>query len=1040
MATKSTKTQAKAEKRIAIVAVHGVGDHLPDETSRLVVSLLSNISRRQERPLYNAFREETCEIPLLRSDPDDQQPPAEQQDSNAVKGSDDTTDASADAAPDKAQTEPPAATPVRAGKYYDERTTCVRALHEKLSGEPIVDEFGYIFMKERIEQTKVTIANPPYDTKRYKATRNSTLSNGGAPTPEADVHVYEMFWDDLSGVGKGFLAILGELYQILLHLPSIGSTTVDYARAAHPDDYRWKWRSYWQNLAARCLTIPIPILNLFLLAALFTALPGNLPDVVKPAVAVGAAILGVGSGLTLGVLRWAGHRTWWFWLIFILAGVLGTATAVISAYALAPSRSLDYFEKALAVEWWLAATGAIIFVAWRYSRLRNGAFGYAVITGVVSTLLFLSRLGGAPAGRFGATTVGLNVAEMFFVALLIYWSYFAICSWMAGAWVQWRASARERRAAFTGRISLALAVTGLLIFSLAVYSGLNLAAGGLLPDLPKYESILNRSLPHAFPKSGVLHEADFQSFADLTGERVATNPVDQFADYLRQSTGRPAERLLEKSLDVRQALTQYDYSAGRRAALVAALNKELTSSTPPESLGVRPANRDEVWKQAPPDELESEVTEGASRLAPTTGERIDARRDRFDRLFAGYVTPFRERRHLYPSEIVDRMLTLSATPALAVSLMAIAFALLLALLAVLPSVLSEAVPALRRSTYCGGMGEWLTSGFRLMRASGELLYWPIIVLLPLGSMLYFTLEFRVGEQYWTGIVRQLSIIRGIVDIGLNWSREVVQWLGLAVASSAVGLFAFRGKLESLALGLRPPLQAALDVDNWMRVTPVHDTPRGNISVRFMALLRALVDEKSNPDGRPYDAVVIVAHSQGTVITADLLRFLNWSVEGENGQKIQEKDRYHLTNLGKEECPVYFLTVGSPLQQAYALRFPHLYSWTRDEEIKRREAGSADVISARTPHPRELGLKRWVSAYRSGDYIGRSFWFCDQDQDRWTVEKDKKPFVSRDSEGSRREVCIGAGAHVHYFNLDTEGGALIVATQLDQLIVEAITGR
>ena len=53
--------------------------------------------------------------------------------------------------------------------------------------------------------------------------------------------------------------------------------------------------------------------------------------------------------------------------------------------------------------------------------------------------------------------------------------------------------------------------------------------------------------------------------------------------------------------------------------------------------------------------------------------------------------------------------------------------------------------------------------------------------------------------------------------------------------------------------------------------------------------------------RPYQSVVIVAHSQGTVITVDLLRYLCLPPEAS------------LAELGKV-IPVKLLTMGSPLRQ------------------------------------------------------------------------------------------------------------------------------
>ena len=71
---------------------------------------------------------------------------------------------------------------------------------------------------------------------------------------------------------------------------------------------------------------------------------------------------------------------------------------------------------------------------------------------------------------------------------------------------------------------------------------------------------------------------------------------------------------------------------------------------------------------------------------------------------------------------------------------------------------------------------------------------------------------------------------------------------------------------------------------------------------------------------------------------------------------------------------------------------------------------ADVPARRSPDPSELyALKKWVNAYRSGDYIGRFLWRNDACSYSWTPE-----IVSVD-DGKREEFCIGAGAHTHYWD-------------------------
>jgi hypothetical protein len=75
------------------------------------------------------------------------------------------------------------------------------------------------------------------------------------------------------------------------------------------------------------------------------------------------------------------------------------------------------------------------------------------------------------------------------------------------------------------------------------------------------------------------------------------------------------------------------------------------------------------------------------------------------------------------------------------------------------------------------------------------------------------------------------------------------------------------------LGFRTVIDVVLGVINWLRLHPLDDNPRARICARYVSLLRHLCQWKAVSDGRGYDSIVIFAHSQGTVITADLLRFL-----------------------------------------------------------------------------------------------------------------------------------------------------------------------
>src|SRR4029077_16004688 len=86
-------------------------------------------------------------------------------------------------------------------------------------------------------------------------------------TSEESVHIYEMYWADLSRLGNAFTQIFGELYQILFHLASVGVNNV-MAASMHfqgtSSADKWDVFTTAQKYATGILAWPIPILNLLI--------------------------------------------------------------------------------------------------------------------------------------------------------------------------------------------------------------------------------------------------------------------------------------------------------------------------------------------------------------------------------------------------------------------------------------------------------------------------------------------------------------------------------------------------------------------------------------------------------------------------------------------------------------------------------------------------------------------------------------------------------------------------------------------------------
>jgi hypothetical protein len=247
-----------------------------------------------------------------------------------------------------------------------------------------------------------------------------------------------------------------------------------------------------------------------------------------------------------------------------------------------------------------------------------------------------------------------------------------------------------------------------------------------------------------------------------------------------------------------------------------------------------------------------------------------------------------------------------------------------------------------------------------------------------------------------------SVTRWIVD-HLEWFQgETLVAAGKWMAGGALTITALGARFTETFGRLRVAIDAVLDIDNYFDDPPNRRPSRARIYSRYASLLAHLREAG-------YARLVIVAHSQGTVITADLLRYLH--VQGRFQSVVGE-------------LKVALITVGSPLRDLYAERFPLLYGWMG--------ARGASFDGA-APAAADLGAAEWVNAYRSGDYVGRSIWTPDADPARFgvaAVGTDGKVRARR--AGDRAEFCLGAGAHTHYFSDD----AIALAVEIERVIAGA----
>jgi hypothetical protein len=338
----------------------------------------------------------------------------------------------------------------------------------------------------------------------------------------------------------------------------------------------------------------------------------------------------------------------------------------------------------------------------------------------------------------------------------------------------------------------------------------------------------------------------------------------------------------------------------------------------------------------------------------------------------------------------------------------------------------------QRTQRARALGRWLTQGYRHLDLS-----------VALVSLVGVALSLVIAALFLLTVFKQDSVSSGLDAVHLGWlmgsltdlESGVSRWsqtlfapLQAAVFSAAgVGatLSVLGGALSRRIPALRAPLDVAMDVDNHFREFPRTDIPRAHIFSRYAALL-----EHVRAQG--YDRIVVVSHSQGTVISSELLRFLSSRDQfaPEPGQTPQL--------AGQPLPPINLLTLGCPLRQLYGARFPGLYAWVL--------AKNGDMFG---PRADDIGVQRWMNGFCSGDYVGRWLWSHAGDEPTLphpmvsTLEDDDtfgrvdayagfEPMPPLDAvldPAREAEVCLGLGAHTHYFERDQT----TVAWMIDYLV-------
>src|SRR5207302_9088306 len=106
----------------------------------------------------------------------------------------------------------------------------------------------------------------------------------------------------------------------------------------------------------------------------------------------------------------------------------------------------------------------------------------------------------------------------------------------------------------------------------------------------------------------------------------------------------------------------------------------------------------------------------------------------------------------------------------------------------------------------------------------------------------------------------------LVEFFTGASKDWLRVLVISAGTATIALSAAGRWISRYVPWLRAPLDAALDIDNHFREFPRRAIPRARIFARYVAVLNRIA-------AHGYDHIVIVSHSQGTVISTELLRYM-----------------------------------------------------------------------------------------------------------------------------------------------------------------------
>jgi hypothetical protein len=802
------------------------------------------------------------------------------------------------------------------------------------------------------------------------------------------VDIYEMYWADLAKRNNSFIRFFMSFYQLLIHLSSLGRTAIDHVTLEHAGSLPWLLLQRSYSYATRVLTLGLfnflVLLPVVAFAPIILALyPADLP---QKASSVAAIIFAVAAAGIVAAILWKvrprkGHSAIFFLLFAAISLAAGGGAFLLYQCLLADSDLASL--TVLALTWWVLALAIVYFFIFKnYDEVRAGAkeFGLvciaAVVLGFVGCLWFAAvKYPGKIMEIYSAA--GFLLLQYMFLVLRGLWIallVLAIFSWIMEFICIRNTShpeqkARARAAFRTGRFALAVPTVLLLLLTMFIWSGaFYYTRNEVALYQNKPEELPQAPLP-AFLKGAVIRVEEIPALLMLGKEKR-----DKAWNDCYKSDKKDCQELNHlKSIlakDVSEKAWEDCYKSDKKDC------KELNG-----------------WK------VERDLDKDAGIKA----------------WCACYKSNPKNCQELNRRQ-VSALLVQSAPMGLPLVLGSLGIGFLLLLILAAPSAIQEATHPLSATNAASRrLGSWLSGAFSAFPAT-IYFFWLAAFGVPAIYLAAATISYWLhppGCSYMLHLYIWL-FQKSIVNLTLK-SGPVIAAAVVFVATAGKAIFKSASTI----------LDTVLDVDNYLRTSPADNTPRARVVERYTSLLHYVHKQG-------YDRIVIVAHSLGSLISADLLRFLNHN-------RIPSLTSYAFAGAGPGRIPIRLFTMGNPLRQLLNRFFPDLYQYIRPVPDDSGEAPQPPVPPVppgkipqhAPPNPEDLGIEVWLNYYRSGDYVGRSLWL-DQWMDRTgsgdqggKFPAEPRPEQFTDHTQQRVEACIGLGAHTHYWNRSAPDIGMIV---------------